>query len=59
MKQIAMEKSANEKGIRDVVVSDSVNVGTTNDEGVYQINYLSVFLQVINSQKLSGKELIQ
>ena len=30
-------KDANEKGIRDAVVSDQVNVVTTNENGFYQI----------------------
>jgi len=32
-------RDANEKGLKDVSVSDQVNVVTTNDEGLYQIKY--------------------
>jgi Icc protein len=34
-------KEGNEKGIKNVAVSDQVNVVTTNDEGLYQIHYTS------------------
>jgi hypothetical protein len=36
-------KDANEKGIRNVVVSDQVNVVTTNESGFYQIQYASTY----------------
>jgi len=36
-------KDANEKGIRDAVVSDQVNVVTTNENGFYQIQYTSTY----------------
>jgi len=36
-------KDANEKGIRDAVVSDQVNVVTTNENGFYQIQYMSTY----------------
>ena len=34
-------KETNEKGIKNVAVSDQVNVVTTNEEGFYQIHYTS------------------
>ena len=36
-------KDANEKGIRNVAVSDQVNVVTTNENGFYQIQYASTY----------------
>ena len=36
-------KDANEKGVRDAVVSDQVNVVTTNENGFYQIQYTSTY----------------
>ena len=36
-------KDVNEKGIKGVSVSDQVNVVTTNEEGLYQINYTSSY----------------
>ena len=36
-------RDANEKGIRNVSVSDQVNVVTTNENGFYQIRYTSTY----------------
>ena len=36
-------KDANEKGIKAAIISDEVNVVTTNDKGFYQIEYTSGF----------------
>lgn len=36
-------KETNEKGIKNVAVSDQVNVVTTNEEGFYQIHYTSSY----------------
>jgi hypothetical protein len=36
-------KEANEKGIRNVAVSDQVDVVTTNEEGYYQLHYTSSY----------------